>query len=136
MSNFKIWIEKDLGKQALDKMQRISDKDMPFYEACVYQVRLLFFEKKWEKMKWFYMFSKENNQFYVTDMGVRLKLIVNPKKINLLKNQIQSSRTRAGCERDLNVVRINIKQYLYSSMMDFKSKKVRLNHLLQTFRYF
>ena len=42
MSNFKIWIDKDLGTQALDKMRRISDKDMPFYEACVYQVSPIF----------------------------------------------------------------------------------------------
>lgn len=64
-----------------------------------------------------------------------MKVTINPKKLNKIKSQFVNKPNNTNLRSSTNsnstvnsssheLVRILVKQYLYSSMIDFKSKKV------------
>ena len=130
------WLSRDLNVQALDKMRKLSDSEQPAYECWVYQVKkrvyITYIASQIYKTL---IYSKENNQFFVTDLNTRLKVTINPKKLNKIKSQFVNKPNNTNLRSSTNsnstvnsssheLVRILVKQYLYSSMIDFKSKKV------------
>ena len=102
--NNKLWLEDDLNNQtSLNKTKKNTD---PSSYVC-----------------WLYF---ENGQYFVTDGGVKLIATVNQRKMYKLRALLNTkgSATNSANANGSKFIRVYLKQYLYSSMVNFGSDKV------------
>jgi len=102
----KHWLEEDLINQtSLNKIKKNNDTSL---YVC-----------------WLYY---ENGQYYVTDLGVKLIAKINQKKLYKIRTLLNSKSTVANATSATGIkfVRVFLKQYLYSSMVNFGPERVSL----------
>ena len=102
----KHWLEEDLINQtSLNKIKKNNNTSL---YVC-----------------WLY---SENGQYYVTDLNVKLIAKINQKKLYKLKNFVNSKNISINTtsKTGIKFVKVFLKQYLYSSMVNFGSDRVSL----------